>query len=88
MSGLVGDAVLEALEKLAAPKAKEGFWALKNAKVLAEADDLHEPASKPGKMNLDATSITDRTLEVSIAGSPDSRNFAEIVGLVGSYKCH
>lgn len=44
LSGLVEEAILEALGRFESPKAKERFRALKGGTVIAEADDLDELA--------------------------------------------
>lgn len=57
LSGLIEEAILEALEKFETPSPKERFRALKGDKALAEADDLTELASELRKLNVDARSV-------------------------------
>jgi uncharacterized protein YbjQ (UPF0145 family) len=57
LSGLVEEAVLEALERFETPAPKETFRALKRDTIVAEADTLTELASKLRKLNVDARSV-------------------------------
>ncbi len=57
LSGLVEEAVLEALGRFETPAPRETFRAVKDDKVLAEADDLDHLASKLRKLNVDARSV-------------------------------
>ncbi len=57
LSGLVEEAVLEALGRFGAPSSKEMFRAVKKDKVLAEADGLDELASMLKRLNVDARSV-------------------------------
>ncbi len=57
LSGVVEEAVLEALGRFETPSSKEVFRAVKNDKVLAEADSLDELASKLKRLNVDARSV-------------------------------
>ncbi len=57
LSGLVEEAVLEALGRLETTAPRERFRALKDDKVLAEADDLDQLASTLRQMKVDARSV-------------------------------
>jgi hypothetical protein len=57
LSGLVEEAILEALGRLESTSPKERFRALRDDRVLAEADDLDQLALKLRKMNVDARSV-------------------------------
>ncbi len=57
LSGLVEEAVLEALGRFEAPNPKEAFRAVKNDKVLAEAENLDALASKLRRLNVDTRSV-------------------------------
>jgi hypothetical protein len=57
LSGLVEEAVLEALGRLETPAQRETFRALKDERLLAEADDLDHLASKLRKLNVDPRSV-------------------------------
>lgn len=57
LSGLIEEAVLEAIGRFEKPSTKERFRAMKGDKVLAEADELDQLASKLKELNVDARSV-------------------------------
>ncbi len=57
LSGLVEEAVLEALGRFETTAPRETFRAVKEDKVLAEADDLDHLASKLRNLNVDVRSV-------------------------------
>jgi hypothetical protein len=57
LSGLVEEALLQTLERFEIPTARDRFRAVKDDKVLAEADSLDDLASKLRKLNVDARTV-------------------------------
>ncbi len=57
LSGLVEDAVLEALERLETPTGMERFRALKGDSIVAEADSLEQLASRLKDLKVDSRSV-------------------------------
>jgi hypothetical protein len=57
LSGLVEEAIIEALGRFDAPSPRERFRALKDGKVLAEADHLDQLASELRNLNVDPRSV-------------------------------